>query len=120
MPPLYPFQTDAETIDMANDNEPSLAAYLAAITRARARPADLSGRKRVVGVAGVGETDSAPGRQQLLHLLDRPADRAARVTRLELTLVLDQSLVGAVETLGKDRRDVDVHGRTIDEHSRPV
>ena len=63
MPPLYRFQTDAETIEMADDTEFGLAAYLKAITRARARPVDLSGRERVVGVAGVGETDTAPGRQ---------------------------------------------------------
>ena len=63
MPPLYRLQTDAETIEMANDTEFGLAAYLKAITRARGRPVDLSGGERVVGIAGVGETDTAPGRQ---------------------------------------------------------
>ena len=61
--PLYRFKTDDEAISMANDTEFGLAAYLEAITRARAGPVDLSERERVVGVAGVGETDTAPGRQ---------------------------------------------------------
>src|SRR5271170_8365128 len=75
--------------------------------RDRRRPEQLAhrfvGPEWIVGITGVSETSAAAEAQQFLHFLDRPADHAARLAGLELTLNLDKGSVGAVETLRKDR-----------------
>src|SRR5215470_15036058 len=55
-----------------------------------------AGRERIIGISGVDETGVAAGAQKLLHLLDRLADLAARVARLEPALEVDQCVIGGV------------------------
>jgi acyl-CoA reductase-like NAD-dependent aldehyde dehydrogenase len=67
--PLYRLKINARSIEKANRSENFCAALYA-----------LSQHEGVVGVAGINKTGTAQG-QQLLHLLDRLVNDAARANQ---------------------------------------
>ena len=70
--------------------------------------------ERIIGIAGIDEIGTARA-EQLLYFLDRLADHAARLARLNLALELDERPIGAVESPRQDCCDVKERDRILHE-----